>query len=69
VGTRAGGAVARNRLRRRVREIFRRHRATRTANLHIVVNIRPSAAAASFSEFAGDYLSALERGLSRLRAR
>jgi ribonuclease P protein component len=69
VGKRTGGAVTRNRLRRRVREIFRRHRENRPASLQIVVNVKPSAAAASFSELAGDYLSSLERGLSRLRTR
>jgi len=67
VGKRSGGAVVRNRLRRRLREIFRRHRPD--ADVRIVVNVRPSAADASFPELAGDYLSTLERGLSRLRAR
>jgi ribonuclease P protein component len=66
VGRRSGGAVVRNRLRRRVREIFRRGRKGLPAGLQIVVNIKPSAAAAEFSELAEDYSSALARGLSRL---
>lgn len=69
VGKRAGGAVTRNRLRRRVREIFRRHRGALPQSLQVVVNVRPSSAAAPFSDFADDYLSALERGLARLRTR
>jgi ribonuclease P protein component len=69
VAKKSGGAVRRNRLRRRVREIFRRHRRACPAGLRIVVNIKPSAGAASFSELSDDYLSALERGLSRLRSR
>jgi ribonuclease P protein component len=67
VGKRSGGSVVRNRLRRRVRELFRRGRHDLPAGLSIVVNIKPSAAGAEFSELAGDYLSALARGLSRLK--
>ena len=66
VGRRSGGAVVRNRLRRRVREIFRRGRQGLPAGLQIVVNIKPSAAQAEFSALAEDYFSALGRGLSRL---
>jgi ribonuclease P protein component len=46
-----GGAVVRNRLRRRCREVYRRYR--RRAELpavDIVVNFRPRAASASFIE-------------------
>jgi len=67
VGKRSGGSVVRNRLRRRVREIFRRGRRDLPAGLSVVVNIKPSAARAEFSELAGDYVSALARGLSRLK--
>lgn len=66
-GRRTGGAVVRNRLKRRLREIFRRNRAGFPPGVQIVVNVRPSAAGATFSDFAEDYLSALGRGLSRLR--
>jgi ribonuclease P protein component len=67
VGKRSGGSVVRNRLRRRVREIFRQGRHDLPAGLRIVVNIKPSAARAEFSELAADYVSALARGLTRLK--
>jgi ribonuclease P protein component len=66
-GRRTGGAVTRNRLKRRLREIFRRNRAGLPPGLQITVNVRPSAAGTTFSEFAGDYLTTLGRGLSRLK--
>jgi len=66
VGKRAGGAVTRNRLRRRVREIFRRSRASLPREaIALVVNVRPGAAAASFEELSSDYAGALSRALSR----
>ena len=67
VGRRSGGSVVRNRIRRRVREIFRRGRQGLPVGLQIVVNIKPSAATAEFSALAEDYFSALTRGLSRLK--
>jgi ribonuclease P protein component len=67
VGRRSGGSVVRNRLRRRVREIFRRGRRDLPAGLRIVVNIKPSASTVEFSALAEDYFSALTRGLSRLK--
>ncbi|HKF43050.1 MAG TPA: ribonuclease P protein component [Thermoanaerobaculia bacterium] len=69
VGKRAGGAVLRNRLRRRLREVFRRNRPAAPTALDLVVNLRPSAASASFPELANDYLLTIERGLARLRSR
>ena len=66
-GKKTGSAVARNRMKRRLREIFRRNRAGLPEDIQIVVNLHPSAAAATFSEFAQDYLSALGRGLRRLK--
>jgi ribonuclease P protein component len=67
VSRRVGNAVARNRVRRRLREIFRRSRALLgSAPARVVVNARPTAAAASFSELSEDYRSALSRALSRL---
>ncbi|HMF07597.1 MAG TPA: ribonuclease P protein component [Thermoanaerobaculia bacterium] len=67
VSRRVGSSVVRNRVRRRLREIFRRSRALlgpRAAR--VVVNARPTAASAPFSELAEDYRSALSRALSRL---
>ena len=70
VPRRVGTAVTRNRVRRRIREVFRRSRALfgDTAP-HLVVNVRPSAAAADFSELSQDYREAVTRGLSRLPRR
>ena len=64
---RAGNAVTRNRLRRRVREIFRRGRTKLPRpEIALVVNVRPGAASASFSELAADYQATLERVCARL---
>jgi ribonuclease P protein component len=66
-GKKTGGSVVRNRLKRRLREIFRRNRAGLPPGVQIVINVRPSAAAAAFSEFAEDYVTTLVRGLARLK--
>jgi ribonuclease P protein component len=51
VPKKVGNATIRNRLRRQVREIFRRSPAARTAPpCLLVVNVSPRAAAASFTE-------------------
>jgi ribonuclease P protein component len=62
VTKKVGGAVVRNRLRRQVREIFRRLPAARTAAPErLVVNLSPGAARASFAELREE----LERLLAR----
>jgi ribonuclease P protein component len=62
VTRKAGGAVVRNLLRRRVREIFRRSAALTGAIAHdVVVNVSPRAASAPFAE--------MRRELERLLAR
>jgi ribonuclease P protein component len=62
VPRRVGNAVARNRVRRRLREIFRRERAAVPAPaLALVVHARPSSAEASFSEIRADYLETVAR--------
>lgn len=67
VPKRVGGAVVRNRVRRRLREIFRRTRtSTFSAPVSLVVNARPSAAAATFPELSEDYAATVQRALSRL---
>jgi len=64
---RVGGAVVRNRVRRRLREIFRRTRAALLSSpVSLVVNARPSAATATFQELAEDYAASVRRALSRL---
>jgi ribonuclease P protein component len=45
-----GGAVVRNRIKRRLREAFRLHRANLVASWDIVLNPRRAAAGASFTE-------------------
>jgi ribonuclease P protein component len=68
VPRRVGSAVSRNRVRRRLREIFRRTRSLfGQATVSVVVNARPSAAGAPFQELAADYAAAVRQGLSRLR--
>jgi ribonuclease P protein component len=66
VSRRVGKAVTRNRVRRRLREIFRRNRdlfGSRAAD--VVVNARPSASDATFEELAREYRSLLAKSLVR----
>ena len=68
VPRRVGDAVARNRVRRRLRELFRRNRALLGAReIWVVINARPAAAASPFSELAREYFDLVRRGLARLR--
>ncbi len=57
-----GGAVVRNRIKRRLREAFRLHRANLVAPWDIVLNPRRAAVGASFAEVE----SALMKVLARL---
>ncbi len=67
VPKRVGNSVVRNRVRRRLREIFRRSRAGLPPRaLSLVVNVRPSAAGAPFTELSEDFMLAVRRGLPRL---
>lgn len=63
---RVGGAVQRNRVRRRVREIFRVRQAGLKAGLWLVVVARPGAAEAAFAELREEWLR-LGRRLSIFR--
>jgi len=66
VSRRVGNAVTRNRVRRRLREIFRRTRPQLSiGEARLVINARPSCAAAAFSELLEDYRSAVSRAISR----
>ncbi|MBC8646341.1 MAG: ribonuclease P protein component [Thermoanaerobaculia bacterium] len=59
---RVGTAARRNRVRRRLREIFRRHRSLLgSAGFRLVINARPSAAGATFQELLEDYRQILSR--------
>ena len=60
VGKRVGGAVLRNRVRRRVREHLRARLAGLTPGWDVVISARPPAAAASFDEL-GDAVDQLVR--------
>ena len=62
-GRRLGGAVRRNRVRRRVREILRRHPNDTGHGWDILVVARPPAVEASFAELS----AALERLLASIR--
>jgi ribonuclease P protein component len=62
-----GGAVERNRAKRVIREIFRRHPAPR--GLDIVVIPRRTLIDAAFSRLEADYLATFERLRSRTSAR
>lgn len=63
---RVGGAVQRNRVRRRVREIFRARRAQLPAGLWLVVVAKPGAADAGYGELREEWLRLAGR-LSILR--
>jgi ribonuclease P protein component len=70
VPRRVGSAVDRNRVRRRLKELFRRTRPLFGDTVaRLVLNVRPSAAGASFSELSEDYRAAVTRALSRLPRR
>lgn len=57
--------MTRNRVKRRIRQLFRRNRGLFAGRgPELVVNARPSAAEAPFSELERDYLSGLTRALS-----
>lgn len=65
VSRRVGGAVARNRVKRRLREIFRRGRPGEAVD--VVVNAKPSAADAPFSQLEREFSELLREALSRSR--
>jgi len=65
VPKRVGGAVLRNRLRRRIREIFRRNRDLLPRPVALVVHVRPEAARAPFSELREEYRTVISKALSR----
>ena len=56
-----GRAVVRNRIRRRLREIVRKHQHATTDGTWIVTIARSSAAAASYAELEGEWLRLARR--------
>ena len=65
VPKRVGNAVTRNRLKRRVREIFRRDRELLPGVGAIVVHVRPSAAEAAFEPLREEFCRLVARSASR----
>ena len=58
---RVGGAVVRNRVRRRLREIVRRHQHALRSGIWLVVIARPAAASASSAALEDEWLRLLRR--------
>lgn len=54
-----GSAVVRNRVKRRFRELFRRHKALLEAPLDLIVVTRPEAGGAAWADLQDAYLSSL----------
>lgn len=61
VSKRVGGAVVRNRVKRRTREFFRRHKAQFQPPCDVVVVARHKAAKMDYAESAQEFLSLLRR--------
>ena len=59
-----GGAVVRNRIRRRIREIFRRNSSEIPSGWDLVIHPRGSVARANFAQLEAELLNLL-RGLGR----
>lgn len=62
---RIGGAVVRNRARRRVRELFRRH-GGECAGIDVVVNVRHGCAYGAWCEVEGDFVRCLSSARRRI---
>lgn len=63
-----GHAVARNRIKRVVREIFRHHRSIAASPIDVVVNVKMSARAESYDRLEADLTSRLRELTRRLGA-
>jgi ribonuclease P protein component len=61
VTTKVGNAVVRNRIRRRLREIFRKRRGQLPVGIDLVLIARASAAEAGFEELAASFESIAQR--------
>jgi len=58
---RVGGAVVRNRIRRRLREVVRRHQRSLRSGIWIVLIARPAAAEASYGALEDEWLRLAKR--------
>lgn len=56
-----GNAVARNRTRRLLREVFRKNRQHIPSGIDIVLNVKSSLLTATYQQLEGDFLAFLER--------
>ena len=66
VGRRVGDAVTRNRVRRRLREIFRRSESRRSGlSGSLVVHAKPTAASADYKALREDYAKAVSKAAAR----
>ncbi|MFW6091500.1 MAG: ribonuclease P protein component [Actinomycetota bacterium] len=64
-----GGAVARNRVRRRLRHLMRERLARLPGGIEVVIRARPDAAGARYETLATELDDALDRALDRTLAR
>ena len=56
VSRKVGGAVRRNRVKRRLRELFRQHRARLEPPMDLVINARPTIADRSLRQLEAEFL-------------
>lgn len=61
VSKKVGGAVTRNKVRRRLKEIFRSSASTFPDGADLVISARPAAAEASFEELNDEFIKSLNR--------
>ncbi len=61
VSKRVGNSVVRNRVRRRLKEIFRSLVADLPSDLDLVISARPAAAEASFEELNQEFLRSIRK--------
>ncbi len=68
VTRKSGSSVKRNRIKRVLRDVFRRHRADLSPALDLVVNARPGAPAASMAQVEREFLDRFDELARRFRS-